>query len=1338
MNTGKIAKSETRTCKIVLVTALTVFVLAAFTAVGSAQPILTEGFETSVPPPGWTEVVVSGTNPDWSQVSIGSHPTCSPHGGSYMAMFNSFSCSSGDKARLYTPKMNFSGLTDVKLKFWMYHDSGLSSYNDRITIQVSTNNATWSNLTTFQRYNATTGWQQHTVDLSAYAGNSSVWVGFLGISDYGNDMYIDDVEIGPPMPDLVITENAEEWVNATYYNVNYTVCNVGNGNANASNTTIYIDGVNSLEDPVPALAPSACDTDTVGPFRATSGSIINVTVCADNLDEVDESDETNNCKTNIFGCGNIPCNCGDICVNEYGWWCNNGVFNKSSTPIQDAVNNASVCCPNPTCADPCVICVKDGAYTENVDVPTANLTIRSENGYAATTVTAANSGDHVFDVTADCVTITGFTVTGATDSTNAGIHLGSWSISADHCNISYNKASGNYHGIYVGYGKYNDIIGNTVNNNDDDGIYVKDDHNNINSNTVNNNGEDGIQLYYANYCNVTGNVANNNTKYGINLYYADYNNISNNTVNYNEIGGIYLRGADYNEITNMSAGNTVMYNKYGIYLYGSSNNNITCNLVAYNTEKGFYLSDGGSGWYPCTGNNISRNCIIKNGDKNPTTNGWEWNFHNYQTSTNVIAENNYWGTTNPAVIAASIKEDSGTVDHTPFLNNPDPCQPELPEEPPATLYFAPQDSSASRYCNETVVQVRAHAPFGINGSQFAISYDSSCAKIVDVQFNPVWTGTWNSTCYGPGVDWITFSNATDQGPGDVWLFNITIHCEDTGCSTDLNFTCGSPCGSCPIELRSNDGALGVATNNGTFTCGADLTVTSIDVNPTDTIAVDAIYVNESNEICAVVHNNGPGDVLADQSFDVCFAANDTYISCVEVTGGLKAGNNTTVCINWTPDCTNYPVMPGYPAQSLPVTINVTADCNCTTCPSCPPTGANGRIDEVVENNNMLSKVIPIWQWWYDYYGNAWKGVSGVVNNGYKSKNFDCDPNDPLSLFEYDQMYGGVVYNVSGVKTDSAHGYPGYFIPGATATRVHHIDIPSGMTVKKARLYVYWYDYFYSYKDSRFGFLANLSVNVTNSTGGYKYFTQPDAAYTDQKGFGKYNNPKGTYAYDVTDVVNGSGDYTVTVENIEPWGGNTTVLLGELLLVVYEDPSKDENNHIQLWIMEGCDYLMADHYKASSGKWYNFSVTPEEATSTVTFTGAIDPNANNATLITVVSQGQEDGANKLFNGVIVETNAWNEETESKINVDEEVFTADQLAPANNTVGFQDNGTSGMQASNAILIVQIGKPGPTPTPPPTPTPTPTPKPVPAITPLGFIVALVSLLGLAAVAMREMHKR
>ena len=425
----------------------------------------------------------------------------------------------------------------------------------------------------------------------------------------------------------------------------------------------------------------------------------------------------------------------------------------------------------------------------------------------------------------------------------------------------------------------------------------------------------------------------------------------------------------------------------------------------------------------------------------------------------------------------------------------------------------------------------------------------------------------------------------------------------------------------------------------------DLNVTSININPTCSKVVDEIFVNESNEICAVIHNDGPGDVT--EPFDVCFAANGVNISCVNVAGGLPLHpcENVTVCINWTPNCTDYPVSTLYPVYSgIPVTLNVTADCNCTDCPTCP---TGGKIDEVDEYNNTLSK---------DTF---------VYNNGYKSKNFDCNlTEEPLTLFEEDQFYGGVVYNVSGTKN-----YP--FDPDETDTRVHHIDIPAGMTVKKARLYVYWYDY---WGNPPPGCLANLSVNFSGT------IVPLDAAYTDQKGFGTYNTPKGTYAYDVTpQVTPGSNDYTVIVTNIDPT--NQTTLLGEMLLVVYEDPAGLQN-HIHLWIMEGCDYLMASHGT------YQYCVDVNESTATVTFPGPIPPAATGARLITVVSQGLADGANKLFNGNIVHTNAWNDMPASKINVDEEVLDVSQLVPADNTVGFQDTGTNGMQASNAILILEKG--------------------------------------------------
>jgi hypothetical protein len=60
--------------------------------------------------------------------------------------------------------------------------------------------------------------------------------------------------------------------------------------------------------------------------------------------------------------GNPPpvnCTCGDICVNETGWWRDGGTFNASNTPIHHAIDNATV-------GD--TICVKNGTYNENVDV----------------------------------------------------------------------------------------------------------------------------------------------------------------------------------------------------------------------------------------------------------------------------------------------------------------------------------------------------------------------------------------------------------------------------------------------------------------------------------------------------------------------------------------------------------------------------------------------------------------------------------------------------------------------------------------------------------------------------------------------------------------------------------------------------------------------------------------------------------------------------------------------------------------------------------------------------------------------------------------------------------
>jgi len=276
----------------------------------------------------------------------------------------------------------------------------------------------------------------------------------------------------------------------------------------------------------------------------------------------------------------INCNCGDICVNTTSWWRGGGAFNASATPIQDAVNNA---------AGGETICVKDGNYHENVDVNAANLTIKSENGYANCVVNATDSNDHVFEVTANWVNITGFTVENATASTRAGIYLAS----AQHCNISSNNATNNYYGIHLEFSDTNNITGNEISGNAC-GIYLYSSLNNeITNNNVSYNDNDGIKLgpvTASSYNNITDNVITHNGQYGIYFhYFEEHNTIFNNTISNNSYG-IFIENADNNDII----ANVIVDNQqYGINLTASSSNTIYDNY--FNNTQNAY-DDGTNTW----------------------------------------------------------------------------------------------------------------------------------------------------------------------------------------------------------------------------------------------------------------------------------------------------------------------------------------------------------------------------------------------------------------------------------------------------------------------------------------------------------------------------------------------------------------------------------------------------------------------------------------------------------------------------------------------------------------------------------------------------------------------
>ena len=285
----------------------------------------------------------------------------------------------------------------------------------------------------------------------------------------------------------------------------------------------------------------------------------------------------------------------------------------------------------------------------------ASATTRSvcDSGCDYTSIGAAETASSPYDT----IIVHDGTYTGNVDVDVAHLTIRSQN-GADSTTVQAHNA--NDHVFYVNNADYVNISGFTVTGTTGAGkagihLYRNADHCNISDNNVSNN-RMGIYLYESSNNELTNNIANSNyyasEGYGIYLCYSSNNSLTNNTANSNTWCGINLCDAD--------------------------DNNITCNWVAHNEQRGFFLHDGS------TGNNISYNNIMSNGEYNATSGGWEWNFYNNQSDA-VVAEHNYWGTTSSAVIAAGIKADTGSVDYEPFLTEPDPCAP-IPEAATIILF----------------------------------------------------------------------------------------------------------------------------------------------------------------------------------------------------------------------------------------------------------------------------------------------------------------------------------------------------------------------------------------------------------------------------------------------------------------------------------------------------------------------------------------------------------------------------------------------------------------------------------------------------------------------------
>lgn len=167
----------------------------------SAVPIAQDFASTTFPPTNWA--VVSADALKWARSTAGS--------GS--ARLELYSSPTGQIDYLYMEGLNLTGVSNLILTFDVAHAKYDGTYgsSDRLQVEISTNCGTsWTSIynksggtglstapnTTAQFTPTTAQWRNDTVDLAGYSSQDEILIRFKATSGYGNNLYIDNINIG--------------------------------------------------------------------------------------------------------------------------------------------------------------------------------------------------------------------------------------------------------------------------------------------------------------------------------------------------------------------------------------------------------------------------------------------------------------------------------------------------------------------------------------------------------------------------------------------------------------------------------------------------------------------------------------------------------------------------------------------------------------------------------------------------------------------------------------------------------------------------------------------------------------------------------------------------------------------------------------------------------------------------------------------------------------------------------------------------------------------------------------------------------------------------------------
>ena len=145
-----------------------------------AQTLFEENFEGGSIPAGWT-VQSNATDGGWKVGTINAlssqYFSITPNGSTRVAATNDDACNC-DKSNEYfiTPPIDLSAVTTVALKFDAFFSENIFQGNEEdATIEISLDGVNWEVLEDLHGHSS---WDTHAIDLSDYAGQDTVYIGF--------------------------------------------------------------------------------------------------------------------------------------------------------------------------------------------------------------------------------------------------------------------------------------------------------------------------------------------------------------------------------------------------------------------------------------------------------------------------------------------------------------------------------------------------------------------------------------------------------------------------------------------------------------------------------------------------------------------------------------------------------------------------------------------------------------------------------------------------------------------------------------------------------------------------------------------------------------------------------------------------------------------------------------------------------------------------------------------------------------------------------------------------------------------------------------------------------